>query len=276
MKQVNTIGVDLAKNVIQISIVSPSNKELSNKTIKRINFAEFLAKQPQSIIAFEACSTAHYWARKAKSTGHKVMLIPAKAVAPFRQGHKTDASDALAVAEAASRPNIKQAPLKSTEQQALQSIQRSREHLIQDRTAISNHMRGILLEFGCFITKGLFHIRQRVPEILEDGENELPDMYRTTLQCMYRRLQGLDKDIELLDNQIGQLIKASDCKKLISLEGVGPIGAILMYASLGNGKAFSNGRNFSAYLGLAPKQYSSGGKTYIIGISKPELGIKNK
>ena len=154
MAKVNTIGVDLAKNVIQSSVVSPSGKELQNKELTRIKFAEFLAKQKPSLVAFEACATAHYWSRYAREHGHQTKIIPAKAVAPFRQGHKTDKNDALAVAEAANRPNIKQAPLKTIEQQGLQSIQRSRQLLVQDRTSISNHIRGLLMEFGVVIPQG--------------------------------------------------------------------------------------------------------------------------
>jgi len=126
MNKVNTIGVDLAKNVIQVSILSPSNKELTNKELPRVKFAEFLAKQSVCLVAFEACATAHHWARLAKSYGHKIKVLPAKVVASFRQGHKIDKNDALAVAEAANRPNVKEAPLKELEQQGLQSIQRSR------------------------------------------------------------------------------------------------------------------------------------------------------
>ncbi len=152
MRHSNTIGVDLAKNVIQVSVVSPFNKELSNKELSRAKFAEFLAKQKPGMVAFEACATAHYWARCAVKHGHEVKIIPALSVAPFRQGHKTDKNDALAIAEAANRPNVKVAPLKSIEQQAMQSIQRSRELIIHDRTAISNHIRSLLLECLTSIT----------------------------------------------------------------------------------------------------------------------------
>ena len=127
MRQVNTVGVDLAKNVIQVSVVTPRGKELSNKALTRKKFSEFLSTQNTSLVAFEACATAHHWARYATQAGHQVRILPAISVAPFRQGHKTDRNDALAVAEAANRPHIKEAPLKSLEQQGLQAIQRSRE-----------------------------------------------------------------------------------------------------------------------------------------------------
>lgn len=269
MSQSNTIGVDLAKNVIQVSVVTPRGKELSNKALSRKKFAEFLVKQSPSLVAFEACASAHHWGRLAREAGHHVRVLPAIAVAPYRQGHKTDRNDALAVAEAAVRPNIKEAPLKSVEQQGLQAIQRSREMLVRERTALSNHIRGLLLEFGIAIPKGFIHLHQAVPQVLEDGENGLPDMFRPTLSLMYERLVHMRRDIEPLTREIESLVKANDaCQRLLAIEGVGPIRAVLLFATLGSGEAFHNGREFSAYLGLTPKQYSSGGKTNLIGISR--------
>ena len=269
MTQLNTIGVDLAKSVIQVSVVTPHGRELSNKALTRKKFAEFLTTQSDSLVAFESCATAHYWARYAKQAGHRVRILPAIAVAPFRQGHKTDHNDALAVAEAAKRPNIKEAPFKSLDQQGLQAIQRSRELLIRDRTALSNHIRGLLLEFGIAIPKGFGHLHAAVPEVLEDAENGVPDMFRSTLHLMHERLINIKTDIDVLTDQIEALVNSNDaCKRLMALEGVGPISAVLLFATLGSGEAFNNGREFSAYIGLTPKQYSSGGKTNLIGISR--------
>lgn len=269
MKKHNTIGVDLAKNVIQVCVVSVTNKELLNKELTRKKFAEFLVKQKPSLVAFEACATAHYWARVAQRQGHQIKIIPAQAIVPFRQGHKTDRNDALAVAEAANRPNIKVAPCKGIEQQGMQSIQRSRELLIHERTALSNHLRGLLLEFGVVIPRGFTSLTQRIPDILEDGENELPDIYRPTLARLYERFCRLREDIQFLDKEIACLVKQNEsCNRLTEMEGVGPISSILLFATLGTGEAFKNGREFSAYIGLTPKQYSSGGKTNIVGISR--------
>ena len=269
MKKHNTIGVDLAKNVIQVCVVSVTNKELLNKELTRKKFTEFLVKQKPALVAFEACATAHYWARVALRHGHQIIIIPAKAIVPFRQGHKTDSNDALAVAEAANRPNIKVAPCKGIEQQGMQSVQRSRELLVQERTALSNHLRGLLLEFGVVIPRGFASLTQRIPDILEDGENELPDIYRPTLARLYERFCRLREDIQFLDKQIACLVKQNEsCRRLTEMEGVGPISSILLFATLGAGEAFKNGREFSAYIGLTPKQYSSGGKTNIIGISR--------
>ncbi len=269
MNKLKTIGVDLAKNVIQISVVSTSNKELQNKTLTRAKFAAFLAKQSPSLVTFEACATAHHWARVAMRHGHQVKILPALSVYPFRQGHKTDKNDALAVAEAARRPNVKEAPMKGIEQQGLQAIQRSRELLVQERTGLSNHVRGLLMEFGVVIPKGFASLHAHIPQVLEDGENEVPDMYRPTLELLYRRLCVIREEIAFLTQEIETLVKQHPaCYGLMALEGVGPISAILLFATLGTGEAFKNGREFAAYLGLTPKQYSSGGKTNLVGISR--------
>lgn len=264
-----TVGVDLAKNVIQISVVSGRGKELSNRSLTRKKFAEFLCKQKPAVVAFEACATSHYWARTAQRHGHTARIIPAKAVAPFRQGHKTDSNDALAVAEAARRPNIKEAPMKTVDQQGLQAIQRSRDLLVQESTALSNHLRGLLMEFGVVMPRGFAALQRKLPEILEDGDNEVPDMYRPTLHRLYFRFLELRSDIQAMDVEIKELVKQHPgCSRLTALEGVGPISAVLLYASLGTGEAFSGSREFAAYLGLTPRQLSSGGKTNIVGLSK--------
>jgi transposase len=269
MSKLNVIGVDLAKTVIQVSVVSPSNRELRNCAFTRRKFAEFLGRQRPSLVAFEACATAHYWARVAQRHGHQVKIIPAKAVAPFRQGHKTDENDALAVAEAARRPNVKVAPLKTVEQQGMQAIQRSRELLLHQRVALSNHIRGLLMEFGIVIPQGFAALYRQLPEILEDGENELPDLYRPTLYLLYQRLCDLRADLEQLNETVKTLVEEHPaCRRLTALEGIGPVCAVLLYATLGSGEAFTNGRQFSAYLGLTPKQFSSGGKVNLVGISR--------
>ncbi len=269
MSYSTTVGVDLAKNVIQVSVISEHGKELVNRSLTRRKFAEFLGKQTLSLVAFESCASAHYWARAAVRLGHDVRIIPAKAVAPFRQGHKTDSNDALAVAEAARRPNIKEAPMKSVEQQGLQAIQRARELLIGECIALSNHLRGILLEFGITVPQGFASLLRALPEILEDGDNELPGLYRPTLHRLHQRLIELREDIEAMTKEVDQLVKAHPvCHKLTALEGIGPIGALSLYAVLGSGNAFTKSREFSAYLGLTPRQFSSGGKTNIVGLSK--------
>lgn len=159
--------------------------------------------------------------------------------------------------------------MKTVEQQGLQAIQRSRDLLVQESTALSNHLRGLLMEFGVVIPKGIASLRRELPEILEDGDNDVPDMYRPTLHRLYIRFLELREDIDVMDKQVKTLVRQhSACKRLTALEGVGPISAVLLYASLGTGEAFSGSREFAAYLGLTPRQLSSGGKTNIVGLSK--------
>ena len=151
----------------------------------------------------------------------------------------------------------------------MQAIQRSRELLLHQRVALSNHIRGLLLEFGIVIPQGFAALYRQLPEILEEGDNELPDLYRPTLHLLHQRLCDLRADLEQLNETVKMLVEEHPvCRRLTALEGIGPVCALLLYASLGNGEAFANGRQFSAYLGLTPKQFSSGGKVNLIGISR--------
>jgi transposase len=177
----------------------------------------------------------------AQRHGHDVKIISAKAVAPYRQGHKTDANDALAVAEAASRPSVQAAPLKTVGPQGWQAIRRSRELLVQARTGLSNHIRGLLMEFGIVIPRGFAALHREIPEILEYGGNELPDVYRPTLNLLYERLYELRGDLKRLNTEIDRLVQQNPvCTRLTALEGVGPIGTVLLFATLGTGEAIES------------------------------------
>lgn len=267
MTKRNVIGIDLAKDIFQVCVISPDGKMKTNKQIRRHKLADFIARQPRSTVAFEACSGMHYWGWIANEQGHEVKAIPAKAVTAYRQGHKTDANDALAIAEASQRPKLNHAPVKSVQQLELQSIDRIRAHLVDEKTALSNHIRGVLGEFGIVIARGFASLKRRLPEILEDGENRLPDRLRHAIALLWRKFQCLEQECKTMDQQVKQLAQASEpCQRLMQLEGVGPISANLMVATLGNGAAFKNGRNASAYVGLTPKQHSSGGKTVLTRI----------
>lgn len=269
MNQRNLIGVDLAKSIFQVCILNKKNQVKANKAIKRNDFARFLAKQPKSVIAFETCSGSHYWGWQAEKYGHEVLLIPAKAVTAFRLGHKTDANDALAVTEAAQRPELKLAPLKSIEQLEIQAIQRARKHLVDERTALSNLIRSQFFEFGLVIPKGFCSLKSKTACFLEDAENILPSQVRASIHRLIRRFNSLQEDIKFFDKQVNDLIKQNEpCQRLMSLEGIGAMGASQLYAFLGSGQAFKNGREAAACIGLTPKQFSSGGKTNLIGIGR--------
>ena len=159
--------------------------------------------------------------------------------------------------------------MKTVEQQGLQAIHRSRQLLIQECTALSNHLRGLLMEFGVVIPQGFASLLRTLPEVLEDGENELPDLCRPSLHRMYTRLLELREDVEAMTKEVEVLVMQHPvCSRLTALEGIGPIGALLLYATLGSGNVFKSSREFAAYLGLAPRQHSSGGKAHIVGLSK--------
>jgi transposase len=268
MNKPNAIAIDLAKDVFQVAVIS-KGKVKTNRKIRRKKLAEFLARQPKSVVSFEACSGMHYWGWVAQEYGHEVKAIPAKVVAPYRQGHKTDPNDTLAIYEASERPELNLAPIKTVEQLELQSMDRIRTHLVDEKRSLSNHIRGVLSEYGITMAKSYAQLKSRLPEILEDGENRLPMRLRHAIGLLWRKFLDIEQDCKSMDRQVEQLAKDTEpCRRLLKIEGMGPVGATLTYATLGNGSAFANGRNASAYVGLTPKQHSTGGKTVLISIGK--------
>lgn len=270
MFNLNVIGIDLAKSSFQVATLSPDHQLLSNRCMSRARLEQWLAKQKPSIVAMEACGSAHHWGRLAQSLGHKVMIIPAKTVAPFRQGHKTDSNDALAIAIAARQHQTRSASVKTLEQQALQSIERMRQHWIDHQRATSNMMRGLLYEFGITIPKGGASLKRVVPELLSDAANSLPQAFLQQLTNVYQHWLQVQQELKQLEQQLSVLIKQqSPCRQLMALEGVGEVNALALFLILGkDGSAFKNGREAAACIGVTPKQYSSGGTVTLGGIGK--------
>jgi len=269
MSKFNLIGVDLAKSVIDVCCLSPTYKLLSSNTLSRKKFSQFLAQQAPSLVIFEACSSAHYWSWIAQKHGHQVKIISAKATAMFRAGHKTDKNDAIAVAMASTHPKNKPCPIKSPEQLAIQLLDRARDHLVTEKTALSNLMRAMLVEFGIVCPKGFAQLKKSIPEILEDGDNILPDLLRPVLFQLLERFIGLENECKKFDKQVKQVSQQVEpCQRLQKLEGVGMIGSNLLYATIGSAHAFKNGRETAACIGVTPKQHSSGGKVIIKGIGR--------
>ena len=265
----NLIAIDIAKSSFH-GVNLKQNKVGADKAFTRKQLKTWLVKQPQSHVVIEACGTSHYWARYAQSLGHTAQLISPKAVTPFRQGHKTDKNDALAIAVASQQPNIKSVGIKTAEQQALQSISRIRQHLTDNQTAVSNMIRGLLCEFDLPINKGDKAFKASVSDILEDAENGLPDILRTHIYGMYQSYLAEEEHLKATSKELEHLINQQDqCKQLMALEGIGPVNALELFLTLGNqGKSFSNGREASACIGLTPKQQSTGGVTVLVGIGK--------
>ena len=270
MSESNVIAIDLAKSSFDVCVLNPANEVLSQRNFTRSSLKTWLLKQRPSLVAVEACGSAHYWAKIAQQYGHQVMLIPPLFVKRFLSGHKTDKNDALAIAVASKQPDVKPVQVKSDEQLALQSCERIRQHYVDEQTATSNLLKGILYEFGVTVGQGKRAFIRSIPDILEDGDNGLPDELRGEIHRLYQFWHELDKQIEAINQRLQQRINAHPkCKRLKALEGVGEVNALGLYLALGDtGAAFKNGREAAACIGLTPKQYSTGGKTVLLGISK--------
>jgi transposase len=267
--EITTIGIDLSKNVFQIHGVDHRGKTALKKQLKREQMLPYFADFPSCLIGIEACGSAHYWARKLAALGHTVKLIAPQFVKPYVKTNKNDAADAEAICEAVSRPNMRFVPIKNGEQQAILAQHRARQGFVKARTAQANQIRGLLAEYGIVIPKGIVHIGKRLPEILEDGENELPGIFRQLIDRLGSNLKELDRQVKELEVQIQTWHRNSvDSKKLAQIPGIGPISASALVASIGDAKNFKDGRQLAAWLGLVPRQHSTGGKPTLLGISK--------
>jgi transposase len=266
---IRTIGLDLAKNVFQVHGVDAQGKVVLRKQVARASLAAFFANLPPCLVGMEACASAHFWARKLVAQGHVVKLMAPQFVKPYVKGSKTDAADAEAICEAVSRPNMRFVPVKLPEQQALLAVHRARAGFVKARTAQANQLRGLLAEFGITIPVGLASLRRRLPLILEDVESGLPGMMRELVARLAEHLQALDQQVAELEKQIQLWHRQSEpSQRLAAIPGIGPITATALVASIGDARAFSNGRQLAAWLGLVPRQHSSGGKPVLLGISK--------
>ena len=267
--KITTIGIDLAKEVFQIHGIDAHGKAVLRKPLRRSEMAKFFANLEPCLIGMEACGSAHHWARKLGEFGHNVKLMAPQFVKPYVKTNKNDAADAEAICEAVSRPNMRFVPIKNIEQQAILSVHRARQGFVKARTAQANQIRGLLSEFGIVIPKGIKSIARRVPDILEDAENSLPGTMRQLLERLNDNLKEMDRQVTELEAQIKLWHKENEASlKLAQIPGIGPITASAMVATVGNAKEFKNSRQLAAWLGLVPKQHSSGGKQALLGISK--------
>jgi transposase len=261
--------MDLAKNVIQVHGVDARGKAVLSKSLKRGQVLSFFVNVSPCLIGMEACGSAHHWARKLEKLGHTVKLMAPQFVKPYVKTNKNDAADAEAICEAVSRPNMRFVPIKNGEQQAVLALHRARQGFVRARTAQGNQIRGLLTEYGIVIPQGICHITKRLPGILEDGESDLPGMFRQLLQRLGEHLKELDRQVGELELQIQVWHRQHDAScKLAQVPGIGPITASALVASIGDAKSFENGRQLAAWLGLVPRQHSSGGKSMLLGISK--------
>lgn len=267
--KITTIGIDLAKNVFQVHGVDEHGKVQVKKQLKRAQVFPFFANLPPCLIGMEACSGAHYWARKLTTYGHTVRLIAAQFVKPYVKTNKNDAADAEAICEAVSRPHMRFVAIKNGNQQAVLALHRARQGFVKARTAQANQVRGLLTEFGIVIPQGICHLSKRLPEILEDGENDLPGTLRQLLARLMAHFRILDQQVTDLEQQITLWHRDNEVsRRLAGIPGIGPITASALVASIGDARSFANGRQMAAWVGLVPRQHSSGGKPTLLGISK--------
>ncbi|WP_289007832.1 IS110 family transposase [uncultured Idiomarina sp.] len=267
--QVSVLGIDLSKMSFQLHGENGKGQALIKKKLSRTKLLPFIANLPPCLIAIEACGGAHYWCRKFTELGHNVRIIAPQFVKPYVKSNKNDAADAEAICEAAQRPNMRFVPTKSIEQQDIQSLHRIRSQAVARRTALGNQIRGLLMEYGVIIPKGISFIRKQIPLVLEDAENGLTVLFRELLSELYEEMKHLDKRIETLELKLQNIAANNEaCQLLLTIPGIGLLSATALLAAIGDVTAFKNGRELAAWLGLVPKQQSTGGKPTLLGISK--------
>jgi transposase len=265
------VGVDLAKNVFQVHGVDGREQPVWQGKYKRNRWLEEVIKRvaPGAEVGMEACAGAHHWARRLQAQGYRVKLMAPQFVKPYVKSNKTDRNDAAAICEAMSRPSMRFVEVKSVEQQDIQAVHRVRTELVAQRTSKANQIRGLIGEYGLVAPVSLGALRRALPDWLEDAENSLSDRFRRLLAGLADDLRQLDARIADLDDEIASIADSDPAvQRLLELRGVGPITATALVAALGTGNAYRRGRDFSVSLGLTPKQYSSGGKERLLGISK--------
>lgn len=271
MPQIAMIGLDIAKRWFQAHAVDADGREVFNKKLSRDKVLSFLAAIPRCEVALEACSTSHYWGREISQLGHRVRLIAPNYVKPFLKRGKSDAHDARAICEAASRPDMRFVRVKSAEEQAALMQHTSRQLLIDQRTAVSNSLRSQLAEFGVIASKGEDSIETLMLMIDEEGEAlcSVPPVARKVMTVLVAQLRGLHEHIDALDEQIKAWQEASAAAQaLATVPGIGPLTSAALAAHVPDPRVFRTGRDFAAWLGLVPRQNSSGGKERLGRITK--------
>jgi len=267
--KVTTVGLELAKNVFQLYAVDKKGKCVFNKRLKRKALLAFFANLEPCLVGMEATGSAHHWARELIQLGHTVRLMGPQFVKPYRKGSKNDSNDAIAICEAVARPDMHFVSVKTKEQQDIQAIHRIRQRLVADRTAKANQTRGLLAEYGVIVPYGINRLRKALPLILEDAENGLSALVRELFEDLYCQLRELDDKVATYDQKIKQVFMASPaCQRLAKVEGIGPAIATAMVAAVGDAKNFKNGRQLAAWLGLVPRQHSSGDRYKLLSITK--------
>jgi transposase len=269
MGEVTTIGVDLAKNVFQVHGVDAAGAVLIRRQLRRRQVLAFFEKQPRCLVGMEACATSHHWAREIAALGHEVRLMPPRYVKPYVKRNKNDAADAAAICEAVTRPSMRFVEVKTTEQQGVLVLHRTRDLLVRQRTMLVNALRAHLAEFGVVARVGLPQVKELLVVIADEADDRIPSLARTCLSGLARQLLTLEREIVASEKRIHAWHRASEAsRRLETTPGIGPITASALTASIGDPSLFKSGREMAAWIGLVPKQSSTGGKERLGRISK--------
>lgn len=276
MDNITLTGIDLSKDVFEVRCENHTGRLVKRQTLSRARLLAFIRELPVgSTIAMEACGSSHYWAAEFTSLGFEVLMISPQFVAPFRKSQKNDANDAQAICEAARRPNMRFVPLKTREQLDLQMLHRIRERLMKQRTALMNQARGLLLERGVAMPKGVSSFRRNVLKAIEESDGQ--SILAFSLRQLWEEFSRLDEQVRAFSKKIENAARTNEsCRRIEHLDGVGMIGCTALVAEIGVPKSFQNGRNFAASLGMVPRQFSTGGKTKLGGITKIGDGYVRK
>jgi transposase len=267
--QIHSVGIDLGKTTFHLVALGDNGKVLLKKKFSQKQLIAFTANMQTSLIGMEACSGSHFLGRALREQGHDVKLIPAQFVKPFVKSNKNDFIDAEAIAEAVVRENMRFVPIKTDDQLDLQALHRVRDRLMARRTALINQIRAFLLERGVVFAKSPIRLREALPEVLENVNENLTPRMRNLVALLWSEWKDLELQIVQMNDEV-ERIASSDaaCRRLRQIPGIGPLVATAIVASIGNGAAFRKGREFAAWMGLLPKQHSTGGKARLYGISK--------
>jgi transposase len=268
-RDISVLGIDIAKRVFHAVGTDETGKIVFRKRLSRQELMPFIAKLPPVLIGMEACGGAHYWARRFGEHGHDVKLMAPQFVKPYVKSNKNDMRDAEAIAEAVTRPTMRFVPIKAIDQQDIQALHRVRERLMGERTALVNEVHGLMQEYGIVMPKGVSQFRQAVVDRLESEQDKLTALSQEMFRKLVEEFIALEEQLAYYQDKLDTLAKTHpECQRLMTIPGIGPLGATALIAAVSDASAFHNGRQFAAWLGLVPRQHTTGGKAYLLGISK--------
>lgn len=263
------LGIDLAKNIFQLHGEDADGRIVLQRRLRRDKLMGEVETLLPCTVAIEACTGAFYWQRRFEAAGHRVRIIAPQYVKPFAQHQKNDRNDAAAICRAARQANMKFVPSKTLEQQDIQALHRGRQRLVNHRTALVAQMRGLLLDRGIAFAQSITRARREIRILLDEGNSELSELFKSMLAQLYACFLALDRQIVWFDKEIEKVFRSSEpCRRLAKIRGVGPKTATAVVAAVGDGAEFTNGRHLAAWMGLVPRQHSSGNRQRLFGISK--------